>query len=229
MRSDHLPAFCRILPFALYILVLAGEGGLAYLVEQNWIGAFDTRWLYPLRIVAASAALVYCWRYYSELDGFGRLTLRDWLLAVVSGLLVFVLWINLDQPWATIGTPGAGFKPLDESGQMDVLLVALRLAGAALVVPIIEELFWRSFIMRWIKDKNFMVVQPRAVGMAALVISAALFATEHTLWFAGLLAGLIYGALYMFTARLWVPVIAHAVTNGVLGIWVLKTGHWEFW
>lgn len=228
MRSSHLPAFYRILPFALYILVLAGEGGLAFLVEQGWLGAFDTRWLYPLRILAAGAALAYCWRHYGELHGF-NLTPRDWLLAVASGLLVFVLWINLDQPWATLGSSGAGFKPLDASGQLDLLLVVLRLAGAALVVPVIEELFWRSFIMRWIKDKDFLAVQPRAVGMAALAISAAMFATEHTLWFAGLLAGLVYGALYMFTARLWVPVIAHAVTNGVLGLWVLQTGHWEFW
>lgn len=228
MRFIHAPAYCRILPFALYMLVLAGESGLAFLSGQRWIAAFDTRWLYPLRILAAGAGLVYCWRHYRELDGFGTLSLRDWALAVVCGVIVFVLWINLDQPWASMGA-STGFKPIDASGRLDVALVVMRIAGATLLVPVIEELFWRSFIMRWIKDKDFLAVPPGAVGVGAFVISAALFASEHTLLLAGLLAGLVYGALYIYTARLWMPIIAHAVTNGVLGFWVVNTGHWEFW
>lgn len=228
MRFIHTPAYCRILPFALYMLVLAGESGVAFLTQHGWIAAFDMRWLYPLRILAAGAGLVYCWRHFRELDGIGKLSLRDWALAVICGVIVFVLWINLDQPWASLGA-STGFKPIDASGQLDVPLVVMRIAGAALIVPVIEELFWRSFIMRWIKDRDFLAVQPGAVGMGALAISAALFASEHTLLLAGLLAGLVYGALYMYTARLWVPIIAHAVTNGVLGFWVVYTGHWEFW
>lgn len=228
MRFIHSPAYCRILPFALYMLVLAGESGVAFLTDHGWIATFDTRWIYPLRILAAGAGLVYCWRHYRELDGIGRLSLRDWVLALACGVIVFLLWINLDQSWASLGT-SSGFKPIDASGRLDMPLVVMRIAGAALIVPVIEELFWRSFIMRWIKDKNFLAVQPGAVGIGALVLSAALFASEHTLLLAGLIAGLIYGALYMYTARLWVPIIAHAVTNGVLGFWVLQTGRWEFW
>lgn len=228
MRFIHSPAYCRILPFALYMLVLAGESGLAFLSGQRWIATFDTRWLYPLRILAAGAGLVYCWRHYRELDGFGKLSLRDWALAVACGVIVFVLWINLDQSWASMGA-STGFKPIDASGRLDVALAVMRIAGATLLVPVIEELFWRSFIMRWIKDKDFLAVPPGAVGMGAFIISAALFASEHTLLLAGLLAGLVYGALYVYTARLWVPIIAHAVTNGVLGFWVVNTGHWEFW
>ncbi|MHB1098808.1 MAG: CAAX prenyl protease-related protein [Burkholderiales bacterium] len=224
----YTPAYCRILPFALYMLVLAGESGISFLADQGWIAVFDMRWLYLLRILAAGVGLAYCWRHYRELDGIGKLNLRDWVMAVGCGLIVFVLWINLDQPWASMGA-STGFKPIDASGLLDVPLVVLRIAGAVLIVPIIEELFWRSFIMRWIKHKDFLSVSPRVVGMGAYVISAALFASEHTLLLAGLLAGLVYGALYMYTSRLWVPVIAHAVTNGVLGFWILNTGHWEFW
>jgi CAAX prenyl protease-like protein len=52
---------------------------------------------------------------------------------------------------------------------------------------------------------------------------------EHSLWAAGILAGLAYGWLYMKTNNLWVPILAHAVTNGMLGLWVLHTGQWTFW
>ena len=108
-------------------------------------------------------------------------------------------------------------------------LACVRLAGAALVVPVMEELFWRSFVMRWIHQPDFLKVAPAESGLKALAISSVLFALEHHLWFAGLLAGLAYGWLYMRSGNLWVPTLSHAVTNGVLGIWVLHTGSWQFW
>jgi len=63
----------------------------------------------------------------------------------------------------------------------------------------------------------------------ALVLSSAVFAIEHTFWLAGLLAGLIYGLLYIRAQKLWVAIVAHAVTNGVLGVWVLYTHQWNYW
>jgi CAAX prenyl protease-like protein len=51
----------------------------------------------------------------------------------------------------------------------------------------------------------------------------------HTLWLAAVMAGLAYALLYVRSGKLWLPVIAHAVTNGALGIWVVATGNWQFW
>jgi CAAX prenyl protease-like protein len=112
---------------------------------------------------------------------------------------------------------------------MDWPLAVMRLAGAALLVPVMEELFWRSFVMRWIHKPDFLKVVPAEVGIKALAISSVLFALEHHLWFAGLLAGLAYGWLYRRSGNLWVPTLSHAVTNAALGIWVLYTGNWQFW
>ena len=92
-----------------------------------------------------------------------------------------------------------------------------------------EELFWRSFIMRWLAKPRFLGVDPKAIGWMPLLVSSTLFATEHHRWLAGLLAGFAYGWLYVRTGTLWVPVIAHAVTNALLGVWVLQTGPWTFW
>jgi hypothetical protein len=83
--------------------------------------------------------------------------------------------------------------------------------------------------MRWLERPRFLDVDPRTVGLAPLLISSAVFALEHRLWFAGLLAGLAYGHLYRHTGSLRAAVLAHAITNGLLGAWVLGTASWDFW
>jgi CAAX prenyl protease-like protein len=128
-----------------------------------------------------------------------------------------------------IGTPSARFLPLDPQGGLIGPLVAVRWIGAALVVPVMEELFWRSFLMRWIQSPQFETVVPQQVALRAVVMSTFVFVLAHTLWLAAAIAGLAYAWLYVRTGKLWVPVIAHAVTNGVLGVWVVQTGNWAFW
>ncbi len=213
------PALPRIVPFALYILFLAA-GPLA--------SGVDTRWLYPVQVGLVALALIYFWRRYEELPRLRTLLGGHWALAFVVGLIVFILWIQLDASWMTIGEAGKGFDPRDD-GRVNVTLALFRLAGAALVVPIMEELFWRSFVMRWIDKPAFLLVSPTSVSFKAILFSSVVFGFEHQLWFAGIIAGLAYGWLYRVSANLWVPIIAHAVTNGLLGAWVLYTGSWQFW
>lgn len=217
-RLDQ-PAVPRIVPFALYIVLLAA-GPLA--------DGLDVRWLYPVQVGLVAAALAYFRRRYEELPRLGSLSGGHWSLAFIVGLIVFVLWVNLDASWMTIGTGGDGFDPRDD-GRVNVALALFRIAGAALVVPVMEELFWRSFVMRWIDKPAFLTVSPTAVSLKALALSSIVFAVEHHLWLAGLVAGLAYGWLYRLTGNLWVAIIAHAVTNGLLGVWVLYTGSWQFW
>ena len=214
----------RILPFALFIGFIALGGVLADAAPA--IG-MDPRWWYAVRAMAVAGLLAWFWRDYGELHGVARVRLADWGLAVAVGLAVFVLWINLDVPLLAM-SGGDGFDPRTD-GRIDWGMAAFRVAGAALVVPLMEELFWRSFVMRWIQGHDFLKVAPRQVGTKALLVSSVLFALEHHLWFAGLLAGLAYGWLYIRTGNLWVAVVAHAVTNGVLAAWVLYTGQWSFW
>jgi hypothetical protein len=105
----------------------------------------------------------------------------------------------------------------------------LRLAGAALVVPLMEELFWRSFLLRWVQSQQFLDLAPVQIGLRAILISSVLFGLEHNLWLAGIVAGLAYAWLYRASGNLWPPIIAHAITNLILGVWVLSTGNWQFW
>ncbi len=217
------PIFARSLPFALYILFLALEGSVS-----NWDPSFDVRWLYPVKAGLVAVALLFLWRHYTELK-CERLSRAQILLSIIVGLMVLGLWVNLDARWMLLGDPGKGYIPLDSKGRLELLLIAFRFTGAALVVPLMEELFWRSFIQRWIHRPDFMALDPAQVGMRALLIASVLFAVEHQQWLAGFIAGLAYGGLYIYTRNLWAPVIAHAITNGGLGIYVVLTRHWQFW
>ena len=217
------PIFVRSLPFGLYIALLALEGFL-----PDWAPGLDVRWLYPVKAGLVALTLAVLWRHYSEIKSYG-LPLKYLLLALAAGVIVLVLWVNLDAGWMLMGEVGKGYNPTNETGQIDWLLVAFRIAGAALVVPVMEELFWRSFLQRWVQQSDFLALQPAQIGLKALLIASALFAVEHLQWLAGLLAGLTYGWLYIRTRNLWAPIIAHAVTNGGLGVYVVATSRWSFW
>ena len=168
-------------------------------------------------------------REYGELARQNLPTTAEAALAVAVGVAVFLLWIQLDAPWMVLGEATAVFVPLNAQGTLDWPLIVVRWIGAALLVPVMEELFWRSFLMRWIEDPRFETVDPQRVGLRAVVLSVFVFVLAHTLWLAAIVAGLAYAWVYIRSGKLWLPVIAHAVTNGVLGVWVVVTGNWAFW
>jgi len=230
LHQGRLTTFAYCAPFAIYILFLAVGPHIARALPE-----WDSRWLYAVQISAVIAALFYFRRCYSELLSFS-VGLRYWGAGVVVGIAVFIAWINLDLPWAMMGASsedGAqatqAFKPLNSDGSLDWALVVVRIFGASVIVPIMEELFWRSFILRWIDKPNFLLVPPAMISLKALAIGSILFGIEHSLWFAGILAGLAYAWLYMRSGNLWPPIIAHATTNFLLGVWVVQTGSWSFW
>jgi len=220
------PVAGRALPFAVFIAFIAlgdAAGGLLPAL------GFDARWWPVARAGVVALMLWGFWKSYVELHDF-PIRRRDLLGAVGAGAAVFFLWIHLDFGWATLGGAGTGFVPTLPGGEgIDWTLALPRLAGFALVVPVMEELFWRSFLMRWIDSSDFLALDPRRASAKAVIVSSLLFASEHHLWLAGLIAGVVYGVIYIRTRNLWLPVVGHAVTNGLLGIWILATGHWQFW
>ena len=207
------PAFARIAPFALFIAFVAVPHG---------------PWVTAVRALAVAAVLAIFWRRYTELRDPPRGELREWLIAIAVGFAVFLAWIHLDRGWMAFDG-GPGFDPRRPDGTIDWTLAGLRLFGLALVVPVMEELFWRSLVMRWIDARDFLAMDPRRASWRAFVISSALFASEHSLWLAGLVAGLGYSWVYLRSGNLWMPIVSHAITNGTLGLWILATGNWRFW
>jgi len=218
-------AVARIVPFVAFMVLLALRGA----VPEDGSWGIDPRWIYGITVLVVGGLLAYFWREYGELVAQTWPNLTELALAVAAGLVVFALWIHLDAPWMTIGSPSATFLPVDAQSTLIWPLVIVRWIGAALIVPVMEELFWRSFLMRWVQSPQFESVVPQQVRLKAVVLSTFVFVLAHTLWLAAIVAGLAYAWLYRKTGKLWTAVIAHAVTNGMLGLWVVWTGRWEFW
>ena len=105
----------------------------------------------------------------------------------------------------------------------------IRLLGSAVVIAPIEEFFWRGFLYRWLLAKDFLVVSLSTFRPGLFLLVALAFGFEHDRWLAGLVAGLIYGALILRTRDIWAACVAHAITNFLLGLYVLATGAYGFW
>ena len=215
-------AWYRILPFAAYLLFIV----IGDLLIRFGAPPGALRWLYPVKIALVVVLLGLFWRRYGELKRF-PLSVPAIALALATGVVVLILWVKLDAGWMIVGS-SPGYDPR-VAGHIDWLLVTIRIAGAALVVPVMEELFWRSFLMRWIDATDFESVEPSQLSWKSFAITILLFGFEHNLWLAGIVAGAAYAWLYMRYRNLWLPILAHAVTNGLLGLWVVHTGSWSFW
>ena len=217
------PALARSLPFAVFIGALALRGALE--------GQVDGRWWYAAQAGAAALVLAVLWNRYDELRTDRARAAQPVGLgaSVLVGLVVFVLWIVLNEPWMRLGEPVASFVPLHEDGSLHWAQIIVRTMGAVIVVPLVEELFWRSFLMRWIDRREFLNWPPAQVSLYALLVSSALFALAHSQWLAGLLAGLAFGELYRRTGQIWHAIVAHAVANLALAVWVVSQRDWGFW
>ncbi|MCW8860075.1 MAG: CAAX prenyl protease-related protein [Deltaproteobacteria bacterium] len=224
-------AWIRIIPFAVFMAFIGLQQGLQWLAEKGSLGLNEQQllYLYPLKALLVFGLLLYFWRGYSELNFCDFKKLSHTLGSVLLGLLVFVLWINMDWDFATFGE-NKGFDPfLNENTAIRNVLIFFRFFGAALVVPIMEELFWRSFLLRYIINSDFMSVRVGTYTLFSFLVGSGLFGLEHTLVLAGIMAGIAYSLLLYWTKSIYQCVLSHAVTNFVLGIYVLQTGYWQFW
>lgn len=186
---------------------------------------------YPIRVALTLAVLLLASRRNMELR------LARPVASIGIGLGVFAVWIGPDallgyrHYWlfenAITGAVGAAL-PADLQRSAAFLLT--RAAGSTLLVPVIEELFWRAWLMRWLIDRNFQSVPLGAYLPSAFWITAVLFASEHgPYWEVGLAAGVVYNWWMIRTKSLADCILAHSVTNGALAVYVVAAGAWRYW
>ncbi|VAV84928.1 hypothetical protein MNBD_DELTA01-856 [hydrothermal vent metagenome] len=193
---------------------------------------YDHFVFYPVKTVLIAIILIILWRRYDELRGASWFAPRDLAAAIVTGIVVFVIWINLDLPFVSMGGGASGFNPYEMGyggGAAIVAIIAIRLFGASIIVPVFEELFWRSFIMRYLIDSDISKVALGAFTAFSFIGTAVLFGLEHHLWLAGIVAGLIYGGLLCYTKNLKSCIVSHGITNLFLGVYVIYSGNWHLW
>ena len=224
----------RILPFAVYLLFLAIAQIIPSMTatsanQHSWAGHIDL-WLYPLKTAAVLGLLIYFLPQYRELKDNIINGPSEAILTIAVGLLVYAAWVRMDWSWAIQGDgTEEGYDPFRAGTGTGIVLAGIRLFGASLVVPIMEELFWRSFLIRYLISSKFESVALGTFTVFSCAITVMLFGFEHDLWLAGMMAGVAYTAILYYTKRLWPCILAHAVTNFALGIHVLVTGEWYWW
>jgi CAAX prenyl protease-like protein len=224
-QSDRLkqlaekPWFPYVVPFVLFLLLTEPARFYPTLVP----------FLYIAKTIIVGA-LLWFWRHKYAADWSSGLSFREFLLAFFCGILVLVIWIVPEEYLFQVGQ-STGFNPyvLGGSQVAAIGLIAVRLIGSSLVVPIMEELFWRSFIMRYLINPDFRSVPLGAFTWFSFIGVAVLFGLEHHRIIVGIIAGLLYGLLLIYQKNLKGVILAHAVTNFGLGIYVLVTGKWMFW
>ncbi|WP_435019178.1 CAAX prenyl protease-related protein [Tundrisphaera sp. TA3] len=221
------------LPYVLPMGVFLGFSMLEGYLPKGSGGGPHPTW-YPLAYTAKIAAvLAAMW--------FGRSTWSDlkprpgmlgWALAIGAGVLVTGMWVGLDGWYYRFDKEDAraAFDPFTLPPAARFGFLAVRLLGLVVVVPIFEELFWRSFLLRWVIDPDHFRDVPigRVTPMAAGV-SAALFASAHPEWLPALLTGLLWAGLLWRTKSLLACVVSHMVANLGLGLYVLATHQWKYW
>ncbi|AJE03493.1 CAAX prenyl protease-related protein [Geobacter pickeringii] len=224
-------AAARIVPFATYMAFIAIEELLRYAIDHGMAPGSEKSLLfvYPVKIAIVVATLLYFRRSYDELRGSDLRRIQNLVISLIVGIVTFLLWINMD--WLLgASSPPQGFNPtVFGEGHVRTALILLRLCGAVLVVPVMEELFWRSFFIRYIIDGNFQQVPIGRFTWASFLATVVLFGVEHHYILAGIAAGILYNLLLYRTRSIAHCVVAHAVTNLALGIYVLRTGEWRFW
>ncbi len=161
-----------------------------------------------------------------------------WIPSLAIGAVVFALWIAPDllfpgfrHHWL-FENPVLGKiqSSLPEAARSNAGVLLFRSLRAVVIVPIVEELFWRGWLMRWLIKPDFEQVPLGQWSAAAFSITAVLFASEHgSFWEVGLVAGIVYNWWMVRTGSLGDLILVHAVTNGLLCAEVILTGKWEYW
>lgn len=220
----------RVVPFGLYMAFVGLEQGLGWLRDQGWISLSDVQLnlLYPVKVAAVVAALWWYRKEYTELRWRELLRPAALALTLVVGLVVFWLWIQLDITLGSLTPRGWDPTQFAEPG-VRWTMILIRLAGAVLVVPLMEELFWRSFLIRYVIDADFTRVSLGTFTWGSFLVTVVLFGLGHHYLVAGMVAGAAYNLLLYRSRSLAHCVLAHALTNLVLGWYVLQTGAWHFW
>jgi hypothetical protein len=223
----------RVVPFAVFLVLTAG---------QHSLGEGGRYWIYLLK------TLLGAWMIWVMRSAITEMRWRLSWEAVVVGAAVFALWVAIDPfyPKSTELLAKAGlsrnksavelgaaqwnpFTYFGAGSMMGWFFVMVRLLGSSLVVPPLEEVFFRSFLYRYLARADFQSVPLGTVATVPFLVTALAFGLDHEQWLAGILCAFAYQGLVCWKKRLGDAITAHAITNLLLGLWVVGKDAWQFW
>jgi len=242
----------HVLPFAVWVGVI-----LLLQALETWGECPRPFYPWSYAIKTAVCAGLFCW--LKPWRSYAALEVRHIIPSLALGILVAAIWILPETPligriapklqlfyhrWL-IMMPGStpsyfnpDFYPALPSGHSSLAyapteagwpLTLAKLVGSAGVIAVIEEFFFRGFFYRWLRKNTFWTLPLNVFDTQAFWTVVAVFGLEHDRWFAGMVAGAVYGWLAVRTGSVWAPALAHGVTNLLLGIYVIASKQYGFW
>lgn len=224
------PLAVRVAPFLVFVLLTALQGKF---------GAASAYWFYLAK------TLVGAWMIFALHPCIAEMRWAFSWEAIVVGVGIFGVWVGISGEWSTqsslwvkLGfshppkTPPPIWNPNEQFGHGSApawLFIAVRILGSTLIVPPIEEVFYRSFLYRYLAKPDFLSVPLNRFAPVPFFVTAMAFGFSHNEWLAGIFCGAAYQWLVLRKNRLGDAMTAHAITNFLLGIWVVWRGAWNYW
>jgi len=211
------PAAARVTPFFIF---------LALTFCQGKFGAASAYWFYLAKTITGAWLVLEMRPLVSEMR---------WAFsweAMLAGAGIFALWVGLDRFYPHLMKGGATGNPNETFGAGSMLawfFITVHILGMTFVVPPLEEVFYRSFLYRYVANQNFLSVPLNQFRPLPFFATAIVFGLSHNEWLAGILCGAAYQWLVLRKNRLGDAMAAHAATNFLLGVWIVWKHAWNFW
>jgi len=232
-RLETSPLAARVVPFVVFA---------AFTVCQGKFGESSRYWIYFAK------TFVGAWLIWLVRPLVQEMKWKFSWAAVGTGVGVFVMWVGIDPFYPSLDRllshvgfvktgsdtdPGTDlWNPLAHYGQASALawmFIVGRALGSSIVVPPLEEIFYRSALYRYFSKAEFQSVPLGQFQWSPFLMTGALFGFAHREWLAGILCGFAYQGLVCWKKRLGDAMTAHAITNFSLALWVVGRGAWKFW
>ena len=246
-RNDRTLA--HVVPFAVFMvfMLLYQFVGEAMLWEHDlapWYRHWPEQFFYPLQTIATLAVLIFFWRHY-ELKWSNKV----WFGAAAGfvGIAAWLLPTTLYDYYEMTGKPDSFFEKLsglaprkegfDPGVFSDPMAywasLTLRVFRAVVIVALVEEIFWRGFLMRFLlkMDGNYWKVPfGKPAWISFFVVTGAFMLAHAPLDWAG---AFVYGSLTfgvaVWTRSLLACVVMHGVANATLAWYVMTYAKYGMW
>jgi len=211
------PAAARVAPFVVFLMLT---------ICQGRFGAASAYWFYFAKTITGAWLIWEVRPFVSEMR---------WAVsweAILVGVGIFAIWIGLDPYYPKFSSTGATGNPNEVFGQNSALawlFITVHILGMTFIVPPLEEVFYRSFLYRSIAKQDFLSVPLNRFLPFPFFATAIVFGFSHNEWLAGILCGAAFQWLVIRKNRLGDAMTAHAITNFLLGVWIVWKHAWNFW
>ena len=246
-RKDRTLA--HVVPFGVFMvfLMLSQFVGEAMLWEHDnapWYRHWPEQLFYPIQVVVTLVTLCFFWQHYDL-----TWSKKVWI-GVIAGLVGIGFWLlptTLYDYWGMTEKPDGFFEKLTglaprkegfdpyvfESTSAQVFSVVMRIFRAVVIVSLVEEIFWRGFLMRFLLDMDgdyWKVRFGKPAWISFIVVTLAFMIAHAPVDYLG---AVIYGSLTygvaVWTRSLLACVVMHGVANATMAVYALHYGKLGLW